>query len=149
MFYLMTYSTHFINVLSALHLVARKEGRKRPINDALKPILFKPVVEHWLERATEGRRSRFSYMHHPTRTVYTIPVVDNWLEQEIAQWSTMRDSLDDPCLCVCVCVCVCVGVRVCVCVHVCVCVLSPPGTFYRVHDTVSITFFNLYGVTVK
>ena len=41
-------------------------------------------------------------MHHPTdriahTTAFVIPVVEHWLEREIAQWvHTMKDRSDDP-----------------------------------------------------
>ena len=41
-------------------------------------------------------------MHHPTdriahTTAFVIPVVENWLEREIAQWvHPMKDRSDDP-----------------------------------------------------
>ena len=39
-------------------------------------------------------------MHHPTDrithpTAFVTPVVEHWLEQEITQWSTMKDRSDD------------------------------------------------------
>ena len=42
------------------------------------------------------------YMHHPTdrithTTVFVTPVVEHWLEREIAQWvHPMKDRSDDP-----------------------------------------------------
>ena len=45
---------------------------------------------------------RFFYMHHPTdriahTTAFVTPVVDHWLEREIAQWvHPMEDRSDDP-----------------------------------------------------
>ena len=44
----------------------------------------------------------FFYMHHPTdriahTTAFVPPVVEHWLEQEIAQWvHHMKDRSDDP-----------------------------------------------------
>ena len=44
----------------------------------------------------------FFYMHHPTdriayTTAFVTPVVDHWLEREIAQWvHPMNDRSDDP-----------------------------------------------------
>ena len=44
----------------------------------------------------------FFYMHHPTdrithTTAFVTPVVEHWLEQEIAQWvHPMKDQSDDP-----------------------------------------------------
>ena len=58
-------------------------------------------------------------MHHPRdriahTTAFVTPVVEHWLEREIAQWvHPMKDRSDDPShheqiiyMCVCVCVCV-------------------------------------------
>ena len=47
-------------------------------------------------------QQRFFYMHHPTdrishNTAFVTPVVEHWLEQEIAQWvHTMKNRSDDP-----------------------------------------------------
>ena len=44
----------------------------------------------------------FFYMHHPTdrithTTAFVTPVVEHWLEREIAQWvHPMKDRSDDP-----------------------------------------------------
>ena len=44
----------------------------------------------------------FFYMHHPTdriahTTAFVTPVVEHWLEREIAQWvHPMKDQSDDP-----------------------------------------------------
>ena len=40
-------------------------------------------------------------MHHPTNriahtTAFVTPVVEHWLEREIAQWVAMKDRSDDP-----------------------------------------------------
>ena len=40
------------------------------------------------------------YMHHPTdrithTTAFVTPVVEHWLEREIAQWVTVRDRSED------------------------------------------------------
>ena len=46
--------------------------------------------------------SFFFYMHHPTdriahTTAFVTPVVEHWLEREIAQWvHPMKDRSDDP-----------------------------------------------------
>ena len=69
-----------------------------------------PVVENWLEREMAERVSQrerkptaatwatlsdqqqvFFYVHHPTdrtahTTAFATPVVENWLEREIAEW---------------------------------------------------------------
>ena len=47
-------------------------------------------------------QQRFFYMHHPTdriahTTAFVTPVVEHWLEREIAQWvHPMKDRSDDP-----------------------------------------------------
>ena len=47
------------------------------------------------------KKQRFFYMHHPTHriahtTAFVTPVVEHWLEQEIAQWvHYMKDRSDD------------------------------------------------------
>ena len=48
--------------------------------------------------------SKLFYMHHPTdrithTTVFVTPVVEHWLERELAQWvHPMKDRSDDPSL---------------------------------------------------
>ena len=48
------------------------------------------------------KQQGFFYMHHPTdrtahTTTFVTPVVEHWLEQEIAQWvHPMKDRSDDP-----------------------------------------------------
>ena len=82
MFYLTTHSTHFIygymasDIWIRTILIVRKETRCRHIG------LF--------------------YMHYPTdsiihTTAFVTPVVELWLEREIAQWvHPMKDRSDDP-----------------------------------------------------
>ena len=56
----------------------------------------KPAVATW------ATLSGFFYMHHPTNrithtTAFVTPVVEHWLEREIAQWvHPMKDRFDDP-----------------------------------------------------
>ena len=43
----------------------------------------------------------FFYMYHATEriahtTAFVTPVVEHWLEREIAQWVIMKDRSDDP-----------------------------------------------------
>ena len=90
MFYLTTHSTHFIYGYMASDmwlrtiLIVRKETRCRHIG--------------YSYRLTAG----FFYMHHPTdrithTTAFVTPVVEHWLEREIAQWvHPMKDRSDDP-----------------------------------------------------
>ena len=52
--------------------------------------------------ASAPRFIQFFYQHHPTdrmthTTAFVIPVVEHWLEREIAQWvHPMKDRSDDP-----------------------------------------------------
>ena len=52
--------------------------------------------------ATLATQQGFFYMHHPTdrithTTAFVTPVVEHWLEREIAQWvHPMKDRSDDP-----------------------------------------------------
>ena len=77
MFYLTTHSTHFIygymasDIWLRTILIVRKETRCRHIGYSFRLGLF--------------------YMHHPTdsiahTTAFVTPVVEHWLEREIAQW---------------------------------------------------------------
>ena len=80
--YLTTHSTHFIygymasDIWLRTILIVRKETRCRPIG--------------------------YFYMHHPTdrithTTAFVTPVVEHWVEREIAQWvHPMKDRSDDP-----------------------------------------------------
>ena len=89
MFYLMTHSTHFIygymasNIWSRTIQIVRKETRCRHIGYSFQ------------------LTTRFFYMHHPTdsiahTTAFVTPVVEHWLEREIAQWvHPMKDRSDD------------------------------------------------------
>ena len=79
MFYLTTHSTHFIYSYMASDIwyrtiqIAREETRCRHIGYSFR------------------LAARFFYMHHPTdrithTTAFVTPVVEHWLEREIAQW---------------------------------------------------------------
>ena len=86
MFYLTTHSTHFIygymasNIWLKTILIVRKETRCRHIGYSF--------------RLT-------ARVHHPTdkiahTTTFVIPVMEHWLEREIAQWvHPMKDRSDD------------------------------------------------------
>ena len=78
MFYLTTHSTHFIYGYMASDMVKdhsdSKKGNPLPPHRLLFPI------------SSKG----YFYMHHPTdriahTTAFVIPVVEPWLEREIAQ----------------------------------------------------------------
>ena len=91
------------------------EGRKCFINDALNTFYLRlygvrnMVKDHFdSERGNLlGYSFRLAvrvvlYMHHPTDRIthtmaFVTPVVEHWLEREIAQWvHTMKDRSDDP-----------------------------------------------------
>ena len=90
MFYLTTHSTHFIygymasDIWLRTILILRKETRCHHIG--------------YSYRLT----ARVLHMHHPTdrithTTAFVTPVVEHWLEREIAQWvHPMKDRSDDP-----------------------------------------------------
>ena len=90
MFYLTTHSTHFIygymasDIWLRTILIVRKETRCHHIG--------------YSYRLT----ARVLFMHHPTdrithTTAFITPVVEHWLEREIAQWvHPMKDRSDDP-----------------------------------------------------
>ena len=90
MFYLTTHSTHFTyrymasNIWLKTILIVRKETRCRHIGYSFR--LTASVF----------------YMHHPSNriahtTAFVTPVVEHWLEREIAQWvHPMKDRSDDP-----------------------------------------------------
>ena len=87
MFYLTTHSTHFIYGYMASDIIMVKDH-----SDS--------------ERGNMGYyfrlTARLFYMHHPTdriahTTAFVTPVVEHWLEREIAQWvHPMKDRSDDP-----------------------------------------------------
>ena len=85
MFHLTTQSTHFIYGYMASDHSDSEKGNPLPPHRLLFPI-----------------NSNGFYMHHPTdriahTTAFVTPVVDNWLEREIAQWVLpMKDRSDDP-----------------------------------------------------
>ena len=61
-----------------------------------------PLPPHGLLFPISSKSSFIFYMHHPTdRTIHTTtfvtPVVEHWLEREIAQWvHPMKDRSNDP-----------------------------------------------------
>ena len=91
MFYLTTHSTHFMygymasDIWLRTILIVRKETRCRHIGYS-----FRLTARVLL------------YMHHPTykithTTAFVTPVVEHFLEREIAQWvHPMNDRSDDP-----------------------------------------------------
>ena len=59
------------------------------------------VKDHSARKETRCRHIEFFYIHHPTdrivhTTAFVTPVVEHWLEREIAQWvHPMKDRFDD------------------------------------------------------
>ena len=100
-----------------MYVIGRKEGNVL-FNDALNTFYFRlygvkhmvkdhsdsekgnPLPPHWLLFLINSKG--IFYMHHPTdriahTTAYVTPVVEHWLEREIAQWvHPMKDRSDDP-----------------------------------------------------
>ena len=89
MFYLMTHSTHFIYGYMASDMVKNQSYSKRG----------NPLPPH---RLLFPISSKGFYMRHPTdriihTTAFVTPIVEHWLEREIAQWvHPMKDRSDDP-----------------------------------------------------
>ena len=93
MFYLTTHSTHFIygymasDIWLRTILIVRKETRCRHMGYSFRLTAI------------------FFYMHHPTDRIthtraFVTPVVEHWLEREIAQWvhPTFRRNAMNECL---------------------------------------------------
>ena len=61
-----------------------------------------PMPPHELLFPINSTVFLFFYMHHPTdriahTTAFVTPVVEHWLEREIAQWvHPLKDRSDDP-----------------------------------------------------
>ena len=145
MFYLATHSTHCILRLYGVgHMVKDHSDSE-----------MKPAAATWA--TLSDYQQGFFSMHHPTdmvahTTVFVTPVMEHWLEREIAQWvHPMKDRSDDPsnhertllplsyislqnftcmyvCMYICMYVCMyacmyaCTYLRMYACVCVCVCV---------------------------
>ena len=84
MFYLTMHSTHFyLRLYGVRHMVMDNSDSEKG-----NPLLL-------------NSKGSF-YMHHPTdrithTTAFVTPVVEHWLEREIAQWvHPMKDRSDDP-----------------------------------------------------
>ena len=102
MFYLTTHSTHFIygymasDIWLRTILIVRKEGRKEMFlfNDALNTFYLRLYgVRHMVKDHSDSEKGNPLPLHRllfPIRSkgsfICTIPVVDHWLEREIAQW---------------------------------------------------------------
>ena len=88
MFYLTTHSTHFIygymasDIWLRTILIVRKETRCRHIGCSFR---------------LTARVLLYAPSHRQDSTAFVTPVVEHWLEQEIAQWVyPMKDRSDDP-----------------------------------------------------
>ena len=71
-------------------------------NDALNKFYLRLYgVSHMVKDHSDSENG-FFYMHHPTyriahTTTFVTPVVEHWLERDIAQWvHHMKDRSDDP-----------------------------------------------------
>ena len=91
MFYLTTHSTHFIyshmvsDILLRTILIVRKETRCHHIGYSFR------LAARVLLYAPSHRQDSTFY------TAFVTPVVEHWLEREIAQWvHSMKDRSDDP-----------------------------------------------------
>ena len=91
MFYLTTHSTHFIYGYMASDIIMLKYHTDSERG--------KPAAATWA--TLSDYQQGFFYMHHPTdriahTTAFVTPVVEHWLEREIAQWvHPMKDRSDD------------------------------------------------------
>ena len=74
MFYLMTHSTLYLRLYGVRHIVKDHSDSKR-----------KPAAASWA--TLSNWQQGLFYMHHSTdRIAFATPVVEYWLEGEIAQW---------------------------------------------------------------
>ena len=120
MFYLTTHSTHFIYGYMASDIIMVKRERERNVlfNDALNTFYLRLYgVRHMVKDDSDSEKGNplpphrlllsintkvFFYMDHATdriahTTAFVTPVVEHWLEREIAQWvHPMKDRSDDP-----------------------------------------------------
>ena len=82
-------NTFYLRLYGVRHMVKYHSDSER-----------KPAAATWA--TLSDYQQGFFHMHHPTdRTAYTTafvaPVVEHWLEREIAQWvHPMKDRSDDP-----------------------------------------------------
>ena len=90
MFYLTTHSTHFIygymasDIWLSTILIVRKETRCRHMGYSFRLTARVILYAHPTDRITHT-------------TAFVTPVVEHWLEREIAQWvHSMKDRSDDP-----------------------------------------------------
>ena len=92
MFYLTTHSTHFIygyiasDIWLRTILIVRKKGNPLPPHRLLFPISSKGSFICTIPQTGIAHT-----------TAFVTPVVEHWLEREIAQWvHPMKDRSDDP-----------------------------------------------------
>ena len=89
MFYLTTHSTHLVTV------IWRRTYGKGPFRKRER----KPAAATWA--TLSDKQQGVFYMHHPIdriahTTAFVIPVVEHWLEREIAQWVHHKGSIRRP-----------------------------------------------------
>ena len=88
----------FNNALNTFYL--RLYGVRHIVKDHSDSEKWNPLPPHRLLLLINSKV--FFYMHHPTdrithTTNFVTPVVEHWLEREIAQWvHPMKDQSDDP-----------------------------------------------------
>ena len=96
MFYLMTHATHY-----STHFYLRLYGIGRMVKDHAdsERNLLLPLCGYSIQLALIA--ARVLLYAQPTdrtthTTVFVTPVMEHWLEQEIAQWDRSDDPCDDP-----------------------------------------------------
>ena len=86
MFYLTTHSTHFILLLKGVEHMLKDHSDSERGN---------PLPPHGLLFPINSKGSFTDRITHTT--AFVTPVVEHWLEREIAQWvNSMNDRSDDP-----------------------------------------------------
>ena len=86
----------FNDALNTFYL--RLYGVRHMVKDHSDSEKGNPLPPHWLFFPIKSKG--FFYMHHPTdrishTTAFVTPVVEHWLEREIAQWvHPMKDRSD-------------------------------------------------------
>ena len=98
-----------INQVVCMFVCTRERKGNVLFNDALNTFYLRLYgVKHMVKDHSDSNGLLFSidskdfYMHHPTdrithTTAFVTPVVEHWLEREIAQWvHTVEDRSDDP-----------------------------------------------------
>ena len=106
-------NTCYLRLYGVRHMVEdhsdSEKGNPLPPHGLLFPINSRVILyapSHRLDSTYHGlcytSRGALAYMHHPTdriahTTAFVTPVVEHWLEREVAQWvHPMKDRSDDP-----------------------------------------------------